>query len=58
MLVEAGGDVGRTPMPGSVPCSALYFCMHQVHAGVEIKLGRKEGMKKKKLVKPDQAGSV
>lgn len=45
-------------MPGSVPYGALYFCMHQVHAGVEMKLGRREGMKNKKQVEPDQAGSV
>jgi len=31
---------------------ALYFCMHQVHTGVEIKLSRREGTKKKKQVKP------
>lgn len=38
----------------------LYFCVHQVHAGVEIKLGRREGgnEEEKKQVKPDPPGSV
>lgn len=54
------GCVGGT----GPPCLALsrvgrfIFCMYQVRARVEIKLGRREGAKKKKQVKPDRAGSV
>lgn len=46
VLVEHDTPAGS--MPGSVLCGALYFGMLQVRAGVEIKLGRREGMKKEK----------
>lgn len=68
MLLGWGGEMlaglvwSRTPVLGAVLCRALYFSLRQVHAGVEIKAGRREGMKKEKKkekqVKPDQAGSV
>lgn len=38
----------RTPVLSSVLCHPLLLCMHSVHAGVATKLGRREGMKKKK----------
>lgn len=56
-----GGPQPPCPMAGCVLCSALYFGMLHVCAGAEIKLGRREGMKKtkknnpKNKLKPDQA---